>query len=66
MYQGICDAIHRELEALEEKYDGGSQMSGNDIENIDKMTHTLKSLYAIEAMKGYEPRRRRYEEYRRY
>jgi len=53
MYEGICDAIHRELEVLEEKYSKGTQLSGQDLEHIDKMAHALKCLKTYEAMHGH-------------
>jgi hypothetical protein len=52
MYEGICDAIHREMDELEKKYETGAQLSGQDLEHIDKMAHALKSLATYEAMKG--------------
>ena len=52
MFEGICEAIHREMDELEKKYSGGAQLSGQDLEHIDKMAHTLKSLATYEAMKG--------------
>lgn len=52
MFNGIYDAIHRELRSLDEKYSNGTQLSGKDLEDIDKMAHTLKSLSAYEAMAG--------------
>ena len=52
MFDGIYDAIHREMPLLDEKYANGAQMSGNDLEHIDKMAHTLKSLAGYEAMQG--------------
>ena len=50
MFDGIYEAIHRELDALNEKYKAGTQMSGKDLEDIDLMAHALKSLAAYEAM----------------
>ena len=51
MYDGICDAIHREMDALDEKYSTGkTPMNSQDLEMIDKMAHTMKSLKAYEAM----------------
>ena len=44
-------------------FDGGAAMTGQDIEHIDLMTHTLKSIATLEAMRNRRPR---YEEYRRY
>ena len=67
MYNRICDAIHTELEKLDEKYEKDVQMSMADLDAVDKMFHALKCLKTYEAME--EPRRRRYEEdtrYRRY
>jgi hypothetical protein len=53
MFDGICDAIHRELDVLEDKYSKGTQLSGQDLEHIDKMAHALKSLKTYEAMEGH-------------
>ena len=52
MYEGICEAIHKELDALEDKYSKGTQLSGQDLEHIDKMAHALKCLKTYEAMHG--------------
>ena len=52
MFEGICEAIHREMDQLEDKYSGGAQLSGQDLEHIDKMAHALKSLKTYEAMSG--------------
>ena len=52
MFDGICEAIHNELDKLDEKYSKGIQLNGSDLENIDKMTHALKSLATYDAMKG--------------
>ena len=52
MFNGICEAIHKELDILDEKYSGGAQLSGQDLEHIDKMAHALKSIAGYEAMKG--------------
>lgn len=52
MFEGICEAIHNELDKLDEKYSKGVQMNVNDLENIDKMSHALKCLTTYEAMKG--------------
>jgi len=55
MFEGICEAIHREMDALEEKYESGTAMNSADLDHIDKMAHALKSLATYEAMKtGYE------------
>lgn len=52
MYHGICEAIHREMDQLEDKYSKGTQLSLQDLEHIDRMAHALKSLATYEAMKG--------------
>jgi len=52
MFDGICDALHREMDQLEEKYSNGAQMNPSDLEYIDKMAHALKSLATYDAMKG--------------
>lgn len=52
MYEGICEAIHKEMDMLDEKYSKGTQLSGQDLEHIDKMAHALKSLATYDAMKG--------------
>ena len=52
MFEGICEAIHRELQKLDEKYTTGAQLSGQDLKDIDLMAHTLKSIAGYEAMKG--------------
>lgn len=57
MFNGICEAIHRELRSMDEKYSNGTQLSSKDLEDIDKMAHALKSLTAYESMignSGYE------------
>ena len=53
MFEGICEALYRELEMLDNKLQGGkAPMNSQDLENIDKMAHALKSLKAYEAMEG--------------
>jgi len=65
MFDIICDVLHHEVDELEEKFDGGAKMTVADLDMIDKIMHSLKSIAAYEAMK--EPRRRyRYEERSRY
>lgn len=50
MYDGICEAIHRELDQLDEKFAKGASMNGQELDHIDKMAHALKSLKTYEAM----------------
>lgn len=53
MFEGICEALHHELDQLDEKYSkGNGQMNMQDLETINKATHALKSLATYEAMKG--------------
>lgn len=53
MFEGICEAIHRELDMLDEKYSTGkAQLNSQDLENIDKMTHALTSMKKYEALSG--------------
>jgi hypothetical protein len=72
MYEGICDAIHKELDLLDEKYSKGTQLNMQDLETIDSMAHALKCLATYDAMKGgytRKPRTERYsydDGYRRY
>lgn len=52
MYHAICEAIHTELEKLEQKYSGGAQVTSQDLKDIDMMAHALKCLKTYEAMDG--------------
>jgi len=52
MYRGICEAISRELDTMDEKYGNGAPLNGQDLEHIDKMAHALKCLKTYEAMEG--------------
>ena len=52
MFEGICEALHREMDNLDEKYASGAQMNASDLDHIDKMAHALKSLKTYEAMSG--------------
>lgn len=54
MFDGICEALHREMDHLEEKYaNGKAQLNPQDLEHIDMMAHALKSLATYEAMLGH-------------
>ena len=53
MFNGICDVLHREMERLDEKYsDDKASLTTQDLDHMDKMAHTLKSLAGYEAMLG--------------
>ena len=65
MFDMICDVLHHEMDELEDKFDGGAKLTAQDLDMIDKIVHSLKSIATYEAMK--EPRRRsRYDDYKRY
>ena len=51
MFEGICEALMREMETIEEKVSKG-QMNNQDLDHIDKIAHALKSLKTYEAMEG--------------
>ena len=53
MFNGIVEALHREMEELGEKIDSGIKMNAQDLDHIDKMAHALKCLATYEAMIGY-------------
>ena len=54
MYEAICDAIHRELDVMDEKLASGkTTLNSQDLEHIDKMAHALKCLKTYEAMEGH-------------
>ena len=65
MFDGICEAIHKEMELLEDKYEKGTQLSSQDLEHIDKMAHALKSLKTYEAMAGNSEYGGSYDSYAR-
>jgi len=68
MFDGICDALHRELDSYDNKLMGGkAPMSTQDLDTIDRLAHALKSLATYDAMRGEKRGYSRYEnEYRRY
>ena len=53
MFEGICEAIHREMDVLDEKYASGkAQLNSQDLDNIEKMTHALISMKKYDMMSG--------------
>ena len=68
MFDNIVDAIHLELHELDKKYAEDVEMSKADLEQIDLMAHTLKSLISYEVMYDgtNDNRRRRTTRYGRY
>ena len=53
-FEALEKAMCKELEALEHKMQGGAEMSVQDLEKIDKLTHAMKSLATYVAMKESE------------
>ena len=67
MFEGIFEAIHREMDALEEKYSSGvNPMNSQDLEHIDTMAHALKCIATYEAMVGGRESESSYKKVRRY
>lgn len=73
MFDGIVDAIHREMDMLDQKYSAEkTALSVADLEHIDKMAHALKCLVGYEMYlrsnedSGSYRNRGRYDGYRRY
>ena len=55
MFEGICNALHREMEVLEDKYRSGNvQLNNQDLEHIDLIAHALKSIAGYEMIKNSE------------
>ena len=60
MFDGIVDAIHREMETLEDRYaKGDRQMTDTDLNAVDKMAHALKCIATYDAMIRAEERGRK-------
>ena len=53
MFEGICEALHREMDKLDEQLGTGkAQLNDKNLQDIDKISHALKSIATYEAMKG--------------
>lgn len=64
MFDSICEAIRREIDKLDEKYESGVPINDTDLRNVDTMAHALKNLATYVAMKeGASRDRRRYRDY---
>ena len=51
----LCHAVEKDLEKTNEKLRmSGGEMSGSDLEYVDKLTHTLKSIKTTMAMMDAE------------
>ena len=47
----LCETVSKELESANEKINGaGGELSAGDLEYLDKLTHTMKSLKTTIAM----------------
>ena len=67
MYNGIMDALHRELSMMDERYASAkTPMTGQDLEIVDKVAHAMKCIATYEAMQNAESRRYERDYYRRY
>lgn len=53
-FEALEKAMCKELEILEQKFKGGSEMTVQELDKIDKLTHAMKSLAAYKAMKEAE------------
>ena len=53
-FEALEKTMCMELEALEQKMKSGTEMSTNDLEKVDKLTHAMKSLATYKAMKEAE------------
>jgi len=64
MYEMLTEKLHHELEKMDQKYSTPEkELSMSDIEILDKITHSLKCLSAVESggmsRDGYSTRRGR-------
>lgn len=68
MYENIVYKLHKELQRMDEKYmQEGKEFSGTDLDELEKVTRSLKNLACIEqesgmsrdAYPGYSARRGR-------
>ena len=50
-FETLEKAMCKEMEALEHKLQGGTEMSTADLDKIDKLAHALKSLATYKAMR---------------
>jgi len=53
-YEALEKAMCKELEAIEQKLKNGTEMSVQDLDRVDKLTHAMKSLATYKAMKEAE------------
>jgi len=53
-FEALEKAMCKEMEAIEQKLKGGTEMSVQDLDRIDKLAHAMKSLVTYKAMKEAE------------
>lgn len=53
-FEALEKEMCKELEAIEQKLKGGTEMSLQDLEKVDKLAHAMKSLATYKAMKEAE------------
>lgn len=53
-FEALEKAMCKELEAIEQKIKGGTEMSETDLKRIDMLAHAMKSLATYKAMKEAE------------
>lgn len=53
-FEALEKAMCKELEAIEQKLKGGTEMSETDLKRVDMLTHAMKSLATYTAMKDAE------------
>ena len=53
-FEALEKEMCKELEAIEQKMKAGTEMSIQDLDRVDKLTHAMKSLATYKAMKEAE------------
>lgn len=53
-FEALEKAMCKEMEAIEQKLKGGTEMSVQDLDRIDKLAHAMKSLATYKAIKEAE------------
>lgn len=53
-FEALEKSMCKELEAIEQKMKSGTEMSVQDLDKVDKLTHAMKSLATYKAMKEAE------------
>lgn len=53
-FEALEKTLCQELEAIDQKLKSGTEMTTNDLEKVDKLTHAMKSLATYKAMRDAE------------